>query len=179
MTIRYSPIIFLMLAAVSGIPTAAGTDAHKVEQSEFSAEDAAVRKPVTIPEDVLAILRKDKTVLSILESQNLQPTNLPASWFSASAIHLSTSIRTDLVVVGEPPVSGGNSAIFWVFRATADGHELVLTAPAHDLIARNRRWRGCRDIELVSMTAVQISTVLWRFDGMRYTEYRSKLEPIR
>jgi hypothetical protein len=179
MTIRYSLIILLMLAAVSGIPTAAGSDSHEAEQSEFSAEDVAVKKPVAIPEDVLAILRKDKTVLSILESENLQPINLPAPWFSASAIHLSASKRADILVVGQPPVTGGNVTIFWVFRATPDGHELVLTAPAHDLRVRSRRSKGYRDIELVSMTAAQISDVLCRFDGKRYAEYRSSLQPIR
>jgi hypothetical protein len=179
MIMKYSLIIFLMLAAVSGIATAAGRDSRKAEQSDFSAEDAAVKKPVAIPEDVLAILRKDKAVLSTLEDQNLQPTKLPASWFSASAIHLSTSARTDLVVVGEPPVSGGNTAMFWVFRATADGHELVLTATAHDLRVRSRRSNGYQDIELVSMTAAQISSVLCRFDGSQYAQFRSKSKPIR
>jgi hypothetical protein len=170
--------IFLTLAPVSGIPPAVEIDSGTVEQSEFSAEDAGVKNPVAVPDDVLAILRKDKTVLGILEGQHLQPTNLPPSWFSASAIHLSTSKRADLVVVGEPPVTGGNVTIFWVIRVTADGHELVLTAPAHDLIVRNRRWKGYREIELVSMTAVQISNVLCRFDGSQYAQFQSKSRPI-
>ena len=173
MRIEFSLLTFLAFAAVWGVSHAAGTEPHPVEQSEFSAEDAAVKKPVSIPEDVLAMLRKDKTVQSALLDQNIGPENLPASWFSASAIHLSGAKATDLVVVGEPPLVGGNVTLFWVFCATADGHELVLTAPAHNLMVKNKQWKGHREIELASMTAVQISTVLCRFDGKRYTEYRS------
>ena len=125
------------------------------------------------------MLRKDKTVQDVLEDRDLRSENLPPSWFSASAIHLGSANRTDLVVVGQPPISGGNLAIFGVFCAAANGYQLALTAPAHDLVVKNALWNGYRNIELTSMTAVQISTVLLRFDGKRYREYRSKSEPIR
>lgn len=52
-------------------------------------------------------------------------------------------------------------------------------APAHDLILKKAHWEGHRNIELVSMSASQISTTFLRFDGTRYVEYQSKLEPIR
>jgi hypothetical protein len=151
---------------------------HSFNQVDFTAEDSGVKQPVALPDDVLEILKKDATVQSVLENENLPPEKLPPSWFSASTIHLSTANRKDLVVVGQPPVSGANVTTFWVFRATPRGYELVLTAPAHSLTVRNSRWRGFRDIELVSATAVQVSTVLCRFDGKRYAEYKSKSEPI-
>jgi len=55
------------------------------------------------------------------------------------------------------------------------GYFNPLTPPAHDLIVVNARWKGYRNIELVSMTAKQISTVLLRFDGKAYAEDKSTL----
>ena len=149
------------------------------QQLAFSAEDNGVEHPVPVPSDVLAILRKDEGVKSVLESENILPKNLPSSWFSVSIVHLSAAKRNDLVVVGQPPVSGANVTSFWVFRATAHGHELVLYAPAHDLIIKNTRWKGYRDIEFAGMTAAEITTVLCHFDGRRYRAYRTKAEPIQ
>jgi len=111
---------FSLLTSV-GVSPATGRELHQVEQSDFSAEDAAVRKPVAIPQRVLTNLEKDETVQNVLRDQNIQPGDLPASWFSASAIHLSGSKATDLIVVGEPPLVGGNVTLFWVFRATPRG----------------------------------------------------------
>jgi hypothetical protein len=81
--------------------------------------------------------------------------------------------------MGVGPLRAANVTPFWVFSATARGYELVIMAPAHDLIVRNTWWKGYRDIELVSLTAAEISTVLVRFDGERYKEYKARSEHIR
>jgi hypothetical protein len=152
---------------------------HATEQLEFSAEDPAVKNPVAIPDQVLAVLRQDRTVASVLENQKIQPRDLPSSWFSASAIHLSKSGREDLVVVGEPPVSGGSGALFWVFLRTEGGYRLALAAAGHDLLVRKSYSNGYRNIELVAMTAEQVSRTLCRFDGQRYRRVKMRSNPIR
>jgi hypothetical protein len=152
---------------------------HSSEQTHFSAEEDAVRDPVTIPKDVLAILRTDDAVRGALEDKNIPSEKMPLSWFSASKIHLSNPRRSDIIVVGEPPLAGANVVTFWVFRATPQGYKLVLNAPAHDLAVANTRSKGYRDIELTSMTAVQISTVLCRFDGKKYAGNKTRTDPIR
>lgn len=171
----------LLIFHVASAPRAvqAKQHPHETPQTQFSAEEAGVKQPVAIPGDVMAILRQDENVRNILESKNILPENLPSSWFSASAIHLSSTSRTDLVVVGESPLAGANVVTFWVFCATAHGYRLVLTAPAHDLEVTSTRWKGYRDIELISLTAVQISRVICRFDGKRYRAYKSTSEPIQ
>lgn len=179
MKTRWYMFLFLIVVSV-GSPKAAESKQrpHSSEQLHFSAEDTGVQKPIAIPEDARAILRKDETVQGALEDKNLSGEKLPPSWFSASAIHLSTLNRVDVVVVGQPPIVGGSVTTFWVFCATAHGYDLVLTAPAHDLIVKNTHWKGHRDIELTSMTAAQISMILYRFDGVRYARYKAKSEPI-
>ncbi|HEY6969800.1 MAG TPA: hypothetical protein VJA94_11390, partial [Candidatus Angelobacter sp.] len=135
-------IIVVLIIGTAGIAQRKGPDAS--EQTEFSAEDSAVKNPVPVPADVLNILRKDDLVRNILEDQKIPAEQMPASWFSASAIHLSSPKREDLVVVAEGPLAGGNVVTFWVFCATPRGYELVLMAPAHDLEVKNTRWKGHR-----------------------------------
>lgn len=172
-------VLLLLVLTLAGVVESTEDKQRSTEQLNFSAEDTSVKKPVAIPKEVLAILRNDRTVQSVLDNENIPPENLPSSWFSASAIHLSAASGMDLVVVGEPPVVGGNVTIFWVFCSTPEGYKLVLTAPAHGLEVKKTRWNGHRNIELTSMSAVKISTVLCRFDGQQYIEFRSSLEPIQ
>lgn len=172
-------VTLLTFLVVCGVATAQRRRSHPSEQTYFSAEVEGVEKPVTLPQDVVAILRAEEMVRNGIEDENLPPEEMPLSWFSASAIHLSNSAKVDLVVVGNPPLAGANVTTFWVFHATPHGYELVLTAPAHDLEVKNTRWKGYRDIELISMTAVQMSRVLCRFDGQRYATHKTRSEPIR
>lgn len=179
MNMKWSVFSIMAFLVTWSALTAQSKYPHSSEQLAFSAEDDAVKKPVAIPQDVLATLVKDEMVSHELENENLPAEKIPLSWFSASAIHLSNSRRTDFVVMARGPLAGGNVVTFWVLRGTPHGHELVLTAPMHDLIVKNTRRNGYRDIELASMSAVKVSTVLCRFDGKRYKEYKSKAEDIQ
>ncbi len=174
----------LALGAVLIATTAAWTGAHgkhhaSPEQTHFSAEDASVKNPVPVPTDVLALLKKDKLVHDVLENENVPEERLPASWFSASKIHLSNGSLADLIVRAEPPLAGGSTDFFWVFRNTGNGYELVLSAPAHDLQIQTHRSNRCRDIEMLAETASTFHSVVYRFDGKRYVIHRDKWEPIK
>jgi hypothetical protein len=172
-------VTLLGFAIICGSCTAETQRTRSPEQVDFSAEDSGVKKPVAVPEVVMDILRKDKGVLNILESENISAEKLPASWFSAATIHLSTPEQKDLVVMGTGPLRGANVITFWVFCAVRRGYKLVMTAPAHDLTVKNTRWKGHRDIELTSMTVARISTVLCRYDGKRYEGYKAASKMIR
>ena len=152
---------------------------HSNEQRHFSAEAGDTRAPKPLPQSVFTILKKDEHVRSVLEDQNIQPDRVPLSWFSAATVHLSNPKKADFVVMGEGPLRGANVVTFWVFQSTAHGYRLVLTAPAHDLIVKSTRCKGYDDIALISATARQTSTILYRFNGERYTEYKSESEAIK
>ncbi|MGB6193141.1 MAG: hypothetical protein WBF42_11775 [Terracidiphilus sp.] len=166
-------IVFLIILVNASV-TAEGISSNPSEQVHFSAEEPGVKKPAVIPDDVLAALRRDKLVRNVLKSENIPEQKLPSTWFSASAIHLGGTKKMDLIVVGEPPIAGGNTVPFWVFRATPRGYELALTAPAHDLIVRNTRFNKYREIEMMGETGVEFSSVSYRFDGERYIAYRER-----
>lgn len=169
--------LFILIAANSSLAEPSGVSGTS-EQTHFSAEDSGVRNPIPIPKDVLAYLSKNEGVRDELENDHISVEKLPMSWFSASAIHLSGSGNADIIVKAEGPLLGANVTTFWVFSTTARGHELVLTAPAHDLFVKKTRWKGHRIIELASMTAVQVSTALYRFNGKQYAKYAEETKPI-
>jgi|ERR1044071_859267 hypothetical protein len=176
---KTSALILLALLVMCDAATSVGKSSHASEQMVFSAEESEVKKPVALPQDVLAILKHDEMVRNALESENISVERIPLSWFSAGRVHLSNSRDGDLVVMGIGPLRGANITTFWVFLATAHGYKLVLGAPAHTLRVRNTRRREHRDIELISATAAVVSTVLCRFDGERYVGYKTKSEVIR
>jgi hypothetical protein len=147
------------------------------EQTEFSAEDTGVKNPVPVPDSIMALLVNE--VRGAMETAEPPVTKPPASWFSASEVSLGPRDLKDLIVVGEPPLSGGNTQTFRVFRKMGSGYELVLTAPAHDLEVKHHRSKGYRDIEMSAETATTFHSVLFRFDGKRYMVHREKTEPIK
>ena len=147
------------------------------EQTQFSAEDEAVRKPVPLPVDVMDLLKQDRFVQDTLEGEKLSSDSLPKSWFSGSALRLGP--RTDdLIVEANGPLVGANVNSFWVFLAGSHGHRLVLNAPTHNLKVEDHRTNGYRDITLISAVAGRINTTQLRFNGHEYVLYQQKSEVI-
>ena len=172
-------VVVLVLVAVFHPQAVAGKGAYPTEQSSFSAEDESVQKPVAIPQEVLSALSRDSLVRAELKDRKIPAERIPASWFSASAIHLGNAREADLIVMSVGPVHGANVTMFWAFRPAASGHELLFRGGGHDLRVKNTRRKGFRDIETLSITMQKLSSDLYRFDGKQYTRYSDKLEEIR
>jgi hypothetical protein len=162
---------YIRICLIMGLIIALRSSVFCSEQAHFSAEASHVDHPVRIPHEVLLILASQEIVRDTLESENIDQHNPPESWFSAAAVHLHSKAK-DLVIVGNPPVSAGNTAQFWVFTATANGYRLVLATAAHDLIVEKSESHGYRDIQLLAMTASTTTSVLYRFDGYCYRRGR-------
>lgn len=179
MDFRRLTITLLTFLVMCAAPAAEGKRSQPGEQLSFSAEDDSVKKPVVIPRDVLAILSKDKLVREELEQEGLPTEKIPSSWFSASAIHLSHANTAYLIVMSVGPVHGANTTMFWAFRPTHSGYDLIFTGGGHTLTVKNTRWNGYREIETLSVVTQKLATVVYRFDGTRYTRYKDKLEEIK
>jgi hypothetical protein len=179
MNIKRLIALLFVVCAPGGLRAAKGQSPHKFEQRHFSAEAAGVEEPVSIPNDILDVLRKDEGVRSLLDDQGIPAEKLPVAWFSASLVHLENSSEPDMVVKGGEPIQGANVTTFWVFLATHRGHELVLRAVAHDLLVQNERKNGYLEIQTMSATALKVNTLLFKFDGRRYVQSRSRTEQVR
>lgn len=177
---KQSSIVLVIFLAMFSATAAEGRSPQNSEQMNFSAEHASVKRPVAIPQDVLALLSRDELVRNELESQNIPAERIPASWFSASMIHLRSAREADLVVMLRVVrFHAANVTMFWLFRPAAFGHELLFTGGGHNLTVKNTFWNGYREIETSAVTMQKLSTVFYRFDGSQYTRYKEKLEEIR
>ena len=147
------------------------------EQTHFSAEDSRVSRPINLPEGVLAMISKEEVVRDTLEDEG--KSQLPRDWLSAAEVHLAGPNEKDFVVMAVGLLRGANITTFWVFRPTSGGgYEMLLDAPAHDLIIKESRSKGYRDIELLSATAVSVTTVNVRFDAKKYQIQKRTSAPI-
>jgi hypothetical protein len=63
---------------------------------------------------------------------------------------------------------GANLVPFWVFRKTAEKHELVLSITALGLEVLNTKTNDYSDIRIASATAQSVRTVIFKFDGRQY-----------
>ena len=152
--------------------------AGRVEQTIFGVEEE-IERPVSIPEDVLQLLRQDQRNQRYLaQGQSLQ--DIPASWFIASQVHLHDGDSQDLIVMAaNPRLFGANIVPFWVFRNTPLGHQLVLSITTLGLEVLRSKTTGYRDIRATAATAKEVLTTDYVFDGTRYRERRSSQRSIR
>jgi hypothetical protein len=142
------------------------------EQTHFSAEDDSVQTPIVIPPAIRKLLAADESVKDLAHSEKIRPEGFPDSWFSASAVHLSSKPLEDVLLVGRGPMHGANITQFWVFCATPDGHRLVLQTGAHDLYVTRRFSNHYREIDLLSATGIAVHNVSLRYDGDAYKPFR-------
>jgi hypothetical protein len=139
------------------------------EQTHFAVEGEGydIVQPVTIPGQVLGILEKDSDVVGCLTNE--PGDEYSASWFNGSNIFLRNESQPDLIIVPENAcLFGANIAPFWIFRTTAEGSNLILKVNAHDLEVTSTTTAGYKDIEVISMSAVQEFDSIYKFDGTQY-----------
>jgi hypothetical protein len=160
-----SKIVWL-LCLVCVLPSCFAKVIH--EQTQFSAEDSTVRRPVKLSASALKALMTDSFVRDAHSESGLGVQEFVDSNLSASEVRLGGPQKKDLVVVAVGRLRGANVTSFWVLRPVRDGYEIVLSGPAHDLHIRRARSHGYRDIDLISATAATISEVHLRFNGSRY-----------
>jgi hypothetical protein len=181
----------VLLIASMFVNAAEGQQTKKVvshEQSSFGIENE-VERPVTVPEDVLQLLRSDPLVLRMgCLKENRPPERIQASWFAASQIHLDGANETDLVVQARNTkqanpenlcLFGANIGPFWVYRKAPQGYQLVLGVSALGLEVLKSRAKGYRNIWVGAATATMMSSAIFEFDGQKYRPYKNKLKPLR
>jgi hypothetical protein len=163
------------------------------EQRRFSVEQEIVpiERPVSLAGEALSVLAREAGVASCLDSNNLTPDKLPASWFVASQVHLADPNEIDFVVLpnleGDSQTSlgsagcflGASTGQFWILRKTPQGFRLALTVFTHSLTILSTRWNGLRDIEAVTVSVSTSTTILYRFDGDHYRAFKEHRIPNR
>jgi hypothetical protein len=144
----------------------------------FSAEDDKFPHATPLPDCVRRLLANDEHVVDTLNYEHLSPEQLPADWFTASERDLGQGNGTYVVVMGAGLMRGANINPFWVFQASANSCNLLLTVGAHDLEVLNTKTNGIPDIKIVALTAVRHFENQYRFDGHNYQVAKRVSQPI-
>ena len=178
---RLITVCALLCLSSSVIPQ----DATLNEQTTFSQSEAPnipiVRRPVRLPETVLAILKKDITAQSCLSENPVSPDRPFSSWFVASAIHLDGDAEVDMVVLPrsdpQPTYMCFHSVEgigwFWIFRLRRGDSQLVLKAAGNGMRVLRSIHKKYRDIETgtLGQAGKYVTTTTYWFDG---SDYRAK-----
>jgi len=151
---------------------------ESLKQTSFGAEQE-MQQPVSIPQDVLEILRHDEGIqrnARVGESQS----DISASWFVASEINLNDDQVPELIVQSaNPRLFGANLVPFWIFRKTLKGNELTLRVDALKLELLKTKRKGYRNIRTTKATANEVISSYYEFDGNKYEKRHSSREPIK
>jgi hypothetical protein len=147
-------------------------------QTIFGAE-LEVKRPVTVPFDVLRILRNDERIQTRLGKRE-SPDDLSASWFAASEIELNDDSQPDLILQAvNPHLFGANLVPFWLFQKTPKGYKLIFSVDALGLEVLKTKTNNYRNIHSTKATAKEILNATYEFDGDKYEERSSSREPIK
>jgi hypothetical protein len=171
--------VVVLASAFCGLASGQPSGSRAHEQTHFRAEDDSVQMPIAIPPMIRQLLVADESVKDLARYEKIRPEDFPDSWFSASAVHLSSKALEDVVLVGRGPMLGANITQFWVFCAIPDGYRLVLQAGAHDLYVTRRVWNHYKEIDLFSATGIAVHNVSLRYDGQEYKSFHDSWEPTQ
>jgi len=134
------------------------------EQVRFSA-GGRVQKRVPIPNDVLLDVKRDKLVKATLSQGHSLGV---ASLLLASVIHLNSSGEEDLVVIGQGELVSYGSTVFWIYRPSPMGYEMIFTTYGGELSMKNSRSKEYRDLMVVTPEGPRFHRAEYHFDGRQY-----------
>ena len=168
-----------MFAALVGSGLAA-QQRRQATQNAFGSE-TPIMQPVLLPLDVLSQLSQENNerLQACLATDGLTAREL-RRYFAAAQLDLDGDRRPDLLVQPGANCLGGAHAVpFWLFRRTADGHELAFSATADALRVLGTAARGRRDLEVSYATADGARTAVLRFDGSKYQPRACSVTDLR
>jgi hypothetical protein len=170
-------LLFAAILMTGAAKPQQGNKSIPSEQTRFGLEESVVH-PVPVPSKVVAILKDDAEVRSRgCRDQAESANQVSASWFEASQIHLDGSGEVHLLVKAKNGcLFGANIGPFWIFRNTPQGYQLVLNVSALGVELLRSRTNGYRDVSAGAVAGGKAVSVIFKFDGRKYLEARTKTE---
>jgi len=165
---------FALAVVGSGFPIPHRKKAlHIREQAVFS-EEEPIQYPVPIfPEALQLLLQTDEGGRG-LDIANNSLRRDPARLFHAGVVHLHSIDESDLVVIGVPPMSGGDDDWFWIVRSAQRSPEIILFVGASSLQLMASSTKGFQDVRAVWSGASETSTNIYKFNGKVYRLWKKK-----
>jgi hypothetical protein len=127
--------------------------------------DEPFKRPAKIPDALVPLLGD---IAKGCRAERVNRGTSVKSWFSASKINVSDDRSSLILKSGKWCLNGVDNDWFWIFRKTARGYRLLMSAGSISLDVLKSTNRGLRDIETNAATAQTNYTNIYKFDGERY-----------
>jgi len=168
----WTGVVKLTLFAAIALSQSSAHNPAPVPQREFSADDAEVQHPATLPDSILNVLAHDQ-VIEELDGRP-QPSG---SVFSAEKLR-SPSPGTQLyMVMGVGPLKGANVSPFWLIRENSRTHQAAILWSSGALNVSLHYRSGSSYPEItsgsVTMQHANVFTYRYRSDKEKYLRTRS------
>lgn len=158
------------------------------EQTFFPSDDpdkVYIYKPITLPEEAIQTLKSSEAVSICLKAYDHK---FDSAWVVGSEVHLSNTGEKAIVVMpnlllqtpsGTPPdnacLRGAHTVPFWVLRKGDKGYQLLLETGASAIFVDESRHNGYLDIIASTANFSDTVDVYYRFDGIKYQEFKRKV----
>ncbi len=148
--------------------------AHPKEQVIFESEKK-ILNPVVLPLSILVELSLyDHGQLIKCQQDKTQRRKNISRHFLASSMALNKDSAKDMVVQATSSCfMGAHNTTYWIFTASSGQRKhpefrLVFDIATDFLTVLDSSTKGFRDLKTSSYTAVELYTIVWKYDGERY-----------
>jgi hypothetical protein len=187
---KYKLLITLLISLIiiCNMTCAQEKKGSQQEQRVFAMDDpdeVYILKPITLPEEAIQTLRSSDSGSICLKAY---AHKFDAAWVVGSEVHLSGAGETAIVVMpnlllqtppGTPPdnscILGARTVPFWVLRKGDKGYQLLLEVGASAIFVDESRHNGYSDIIASTANFSDTVDVYYRFDGIKYQEFKRKV----
>lgn len=156
--------LLIVLSVLIAMPVVAQKGEPRCPNDSFIGEDLVCFRNL-LPEKTLKALLKRKEVHEALSHS---PHKQPAKLFHAARVHLHSPDQTDLIVVGESPVSGADNTWFWIIQSYDKDPQVILWSGCNVLDVSPKHTNSYSDITTTVSTASIVIDKLFKFDGQKY-----------
>ena len=168
--------LFLIVVAVFFCAGLHAQPRERTSEQTFFREDEAFQRPVTLPQPILDILRRDEGVKFCLEELKEVPF---ASWFEAAKVNLGQSATGFVVKNANTCMGAADTGRFWIFRKEGPRYQLVLDHNGFSLALLRSYSNGYRNIIITAATAAYFFTYKFQFSNGKYRRTKYVVEPVR
>jgi hypothetical protein len=173
--IRCVAVAMLAFAASTSTCFAQSGCTHK--RSFDGEQDPCLDQAPSPPPSVVAsILATKEASETFAEMEPADRTGIP-NLFKGLPVHLRSKQQKDMIVRGDPPMSGGDNVWFWIVTSI-DSHPSAIWVQGNTVTILRVRHHGYADIRTGWAAGSHSATRIFRNDGRRYKLFREDYKEL-
>jgi hypothetical protein len=134
-----------------------------------------IKNKATISPDVLKTLLATDQVGDYFDYAKDDPKADLRGFFQAAEVHLADPETVDLVVVGNPPLSGADNCWYWIVRSARKDPHVILFGTGSSLEVMSEKTNGYKDIQThwESAGGDGTYTSIYQYNGTAYRLWKN------